>query len=152
MWWLSYVGYRYDMQCISHLLGSDVSPNLWKDLEDPGGACLSPSYTSDKQFSKLRLLPKIGSPWSMTRRWQSVLRQHHTHHRCPTARRMRRTEEGKWRCLIDGHPCVRMPLLTTMNNEDGNGKSDSGDDNVDRGSDGDGDDKDKVGHTQKTIN
>ncbi len=24
--------------------------NLWKDLEDPGGACLSPSYTSNKQF------------------------------------------------------------------------------------------------------
>jgi hypothetical protein len=33
---------------ISHLLGSDGSPNLWKDLEDPGGACLSPSYTSNK--------------------------------------------------------------------------------------------------------
>ena len=31
MWWLSYVGYRYDMWHVSHLLGSDVSPNLWKD-------------------------------------------------------------------------------------------------------------------------
>jgi hypothetical protein len=35
---------------ISHLLGFDVSPNLWNDSEDPGGACLSPSYTSDWLF------------------------------------------------------------------------------------------------------
>jgi hypothetical protein len=66
MWWLSYVGYRYYMWPVSHLLGSDVSPNLWNDLEDPGGACLSPSYTSDKRFSKSHLLAIIGSPWPMT--------------------------------------------------------------------------------------
>ena len=66
MWWLSYVRCRYDMWCVSHLLGSDVSPNLWKDLEDAGGACLSPSYTSDKQISESRLLAIIGSPWPMT--------------------------------------------------------------------------------------
>ena len=28
MWWLSYVGYRYDMWHVSHLLGSDFSLNL----------------------------------------------------------------------------------------------------------------------------
>jgi hypothetical protein len=38
---------------ISHLLGSDVSLNLWKDLEDPGGACLSPLYTSDWLFQQI---------------------------------------------------------------------------------------------------
>jgi hypothetical protein len=54
MWW------------VSHLLGSDASLNLWKDLEDPGGAYLSPSYTSDKQFRKSCLLAIIGSPWHMT--------------------------------------------------------------------------------------
>jgi hypothetical protein len=54
------------MCCVSHLLGSDVSPNLWKDSEDPGGACLSPSYTSNKQFSKSRLLAIIDLPWPMT--------------------------------------------------------------------------------------
>jgi hypothetical protein len=47
MWWLSYVGYRYDMWRVSHLLGSDVSLNLWKDSEDSGGACLSSSYSSE---------------------------------------------------------------------------------------------------------
>jgi hypothetical protein len=51
---------------VSHLLRSDVSPNLWNDSEDPGGVCLSQSYTSDKQFSKLRLLAIIGLPWPMT--------------------------------------------------------------------------------------
>ena len=39
---------------------------FWKDLEDPGGACLSPSYTSNKRFSQLRLLAIIGSPLPMT--------------------------------------------------------------------------------------
>ncbi len=48
------------------MLGSDVSLNLWTDLEDPGGACLSPSYTSNKQFNKSRLLAIIGLPWPMT--------------------------------------------------------------------------------------
>ncbi len=66
MWWLSYVGYRYDMWRVSHLLGSDVSLNLWKDLEDPGGACLSPSYTSNKRFTKICLLAILKLPWHMT--------------------------------------------------------------------------------------
>jgi hypothetical protein len=51
---------------VSHMLGSNVSPNLWKDLEDPDGTCLSPSYTSDKQFSELHLLAIIKLPWLMT--------------------------------------------------------------------------------------
>ena len=66
MWWLFYVGYRYDMWLLSHLLGSDVSPNLWEDPEDPGGACLSPSYTSNMRFSKSRLLAISWLPWPMT--------------------------------------------------------------------------------------
>ncbi len=55
MWWIFYLGLRYDiMACqpsawICHLF------NLWKDSEDPGGACLSPSYTSIWLFSKSRL-------------------------------------------------------------------------------------------------
>ncbi len=66
MWWISYLGFRYDIVAhqpsawICHLL------NFWKDLEDPGGACLSPLYTSDWLFSELRLLGIIGSPWPMT--------------------------------------------------------------------------------------
>ena len=51
---------------VRHLLGSDVSPNFRKDSEDPGGACLSLSYTSNKQFSKPPLLAVIGLPWPMT--------------------------------------------------------------------------------------
>ncbi len=39
---------------------------LWKDSEDLGGACLSPSYTSDWLFRKSRLLAIIGLPWPMT--------------------------------------------------------------------------------------
>ena len=66
MWWLSYVEYQCDMWRISHLLGSDVSMNLWKDLEDHGGACLSLSYTSNMRFSESRLLAIIGLPWPMT--------------------------------------------------------------------------------------
>jgi hypothetical protein len=66
MWWLSYIGYRYDMWRVNHLLGSDVSTNLWKDSEDHGGACLSPSCTRDKGFSESRLLAISGSPWPMT--------------------------------------------------------------------------------------
>ncbi len=50
IWWMSYSRFQYGMWGVSHLLGSDASPNLWKDLEDPGGACLSPLYTSDWQF------------------------------------------------------------------------------------------------------
>ena len=50
MWWTSYLGFQYCMWRVSHLLGSDVSSNLWKDLEDPGGACLSLLYTSDWLF------------------------------------------------------------------------------------------------------
>jgi hypothetical protein len=30
MWWLSYLGFQYDMWRASHLLGSDVSPYLLK--------------------------------------------------------------------------------------------------------------------------
>jgi hypothetical protein len=30
MWWISYLGFQYGMWRISHLLGSDVSPNLLK--------------------------------------------------------------------------------------------------------------------------
>jgi hypothetical protein len=66
MWWISYLGFQYCMWHVSHLLGSDVSPNLWKDSEDPGGACLSPSYTSVGLFSELRPLGIIRSPWHMT--------------------------------------------------------------------------------------
>ncbi len=47
-------------------LGSDVSINLCKDLEDHGGACLSLSYTSNMRFSESRLLAIIGLPWPMT--------------------------------------------------------------------------------------
>ena len=39
---------------------------FWKDSEDPGGACLSPSYTSNWLFSESRPLAIIGSPWPMT--------------------------------------------------------------------------------------
>ncbi len=66
MWWISYLGFRYDIVVrqpsawICHL------SNLWKDSEDPGGACLSPSYTSDWLFSESRLLAIIGLPWPMT--------------------------------------------------------------------------------------
>ena len=42
---------------------------FWKDSEDPGGACLPPSYTSDKEFSKSRLLAIIGLPWPMAGAW-----------------------------------------------------------------------------------
>jgi hypothetical protein len=40
--------------------------NFWIDWEDPGGACLSPSYTSNKGFSKSHLLLIIGLQWPMT--------------------------------------------------------------------------------------
>jgi hypothetical protein len=50
MWWISYLGFQYSMWHVSYLLGSDVSRNLLKDSEDPGGACLSPLYTSDWLF------------------------------------------------------------------------------------------------------
>ena len=30
MWWISYLGFQYDMWRVSHLLGSDVSPYLLK--------------------------------------------------------------------------------------------------------------------------
>ncbi len=30
MWWISYLGFQYDTWCVSHLLGSDVSPYLLK--------------------------------------------------------------------------------------------------------------------------
>ncbi len=66
MWWISYLGLRYGIMArqpsawICHLL------NLWKDSEDPGGACLSLLYTSDWLFSKSRLLAIIGLPWPMT--------------------------------------------------------------------------------------
>ena len=39
---------------------------FWKYWEDPGGACLSPSYTSNKGFSELHLLLIIELPWPMT--------------------------------------------------------------------------------------
>ena len=52
--------------CVSHLFGSAICQNLWKDSWDPGGARLSPSYTRDKWFSKSRLLAIFGLPWSMT--------------------------------------------------------------------------------------
>jgi hypothetical protein len=51
---------------VSHLLGSCHLSNLRKDLEDPGGACLSPLYTSDWLFSESRFLAINGSPWPMT--------------------------------------------------------------------------------------
>ncbi len=51
---------------VSHLFGSAICWIIWKDLEDPGGACLAPSYTSDWPFSESRLLAIIGSPWPMT--------------------------------------------------------------------------------------
>ncbi len=66
MWWISYLGLWYDIVAhqpsawICHLL------NLWKDLEDPGGACLSLPYTSNWLFSKLYLLAIFGLPWPMT--------------------------------------------------------------------------------------
>ncbi len=50
MWWISYLGFQYGMWRVSHLFGSDVSLNLWKDSEDPDGACLTPLYTSDWLF------------------------------------------------------------------------------------------------------
>ncbi len=50
----------------SHLFGSTICQNLWKDSWDPVGACLSPSYTNNKQFSESRLLAIIGLPWPMT--------------------------------------------------------------------------------------
>ncbi len=51
---------------VSHLFGSAIYRIFWKDSEDPGGACLSPLYTIDSLFSKLRLLAIIGLPWPMT--------------------------------------------------------------------------------------
>ena len=51
---------------VSHLLGSTICQNLRKDLQDPVGACLSLSYTSDKQFSKLCHLAIFWSPWPVT--------------------------------------------------------------------------------------
>ncbi len=65
MCWLSYLGYQSDMWRISHLLGSAICPNLWQDLWDPGGACLSPMYTSHKQFSKSRHLAIVRLSWLM---------------------------------------------------------------------------------------
>jgi hypothetical protein len=44
----------------------DLHLIFWKDSEDPGGACLSPSYTSDWLFSESRPLAIIGLPWPMT--------------------------------------------------------------------------------------
>ena len=52
--------------CVSHLFGSAICQNLWKDSWDPGGACLSPMCTIDKQFSESRLLAIIESPCTMT--------------------------------------------------------------------------------------
>ena len=55
MRWISYLGFRYDIVArqpsarICHLL------NLWKDLKDRGGVCLSPWYTSNWLFSESRL-------------------------------------------------------------------------------------------------
>ena len=66
MCWLSYVGYQFDMWCFSHLLGSAICLNLWKDSWGPGDCCLSPMYTSNMRFSKSRLLAIFGSPWPMT--------------------------------------------------------------------------------------
>ncbi len=66
MWWTSYLGFQYGIMerqpsaWICHLL------NLWKDLEDPGGACMSPLYTSNWLFSESRLLAIFGLPWPMT--------------------------------------------------------------------------------------
>ena len=51
---------------VNHLLRSAICRIFWKDLEDPGGACLSPSHTSDWLFSELRLLAIVGLPWPMT--------------------------------------------------------------------------------------
>ena len=52
---------------VSHLLWSAICQKLWKDSEDPGGACcLSPLYTRDWRFSKSRLLAIFGLPWPRT--------------------------------------------------------------------------------------
>jgi hypothetical protein len=51
---------------VNHLIGSAICQNLWKDLWDPDGACQSPLYTSNKQFSKSGLLAIFGLPWPMT--------------------------------------------------------------------------------------
>ncbi len=66
MWWISYLGLRYDTVACQPSAWICHLSNLWEDLEDPGGACLSPLYTSDWLFRESRLLAIIGLPWPMT--------------------------------------------------------------------------------------
>ncbi len=66
MWWISYLGFQWGI--VAHQPSAWIChlSNLWKDSEDPGGACLSPLYTSDWLFSEAHPLAIIGSPWPMT--------------------------------------------------------------------------------------
>ncbi len=62
------VGYPMQDACmipwhVSHLLGSVICQNLWKDSWDSGGACLSLPYTSNKPFCKLCHLAVFWLPW-----------------------------------------------------------------------------------------
>ncbi len=67
-WCGGYPTWDSSMICGASAICSDLMSVhiFWKDSEDPGGACLSPSYTSVGYFSKARLLAMNGSPWPMT--------------------------------------------------------------------------------------
>ena len=60
-------------------------------------------------------------------------------------------EEGNQCHPINDRPCVWMPLLTMTNGHGSNSHSDSGDGGNNDGGGG-GSNRDKVGHTQTTIN
>jgi hypothetical protein len=58
-----------DLSHVSHVSGSKSVPSESR-FERSGGACLSPSYTSDWLFSKLRHLAILSNsikPWPMTK-------------------------------------------------------------------------------------
>ena len=77
---------------VSHLLGSAICQNLWKDSQDPGGACLPPLYTSDKQFRKSLLLAIIGSPWPITLTPMNKAISHETGEKKPKLSRQKMTD------------------------------------------------------------
>ena len=54
---------QYDTWRISHLLEPAICLLLWRRFVRTGGAYLSPSYTSDKRFSKPCHLSDILAPW-----------------------------------------------------------------------------------------
>jgi hypothetical protein len=67
MWWISYVGFQFDIWRVSHLFGSDVSPYLFEKIRKILVVLVCHRHTpAIGYFSKARLLAINGLPWPMT--------------------------------------------------------------------------------------